>query len=42
MIYLVEPTKIFDLNDRKPCRTDICGRLSIEPICPPVIICPIY
>jgi hypothetical protein len=38
MIYLIDPE--FMGNQR--CRSrDICGRLSIQPICPPNLICPL-
>lgn len=33
MIYVVNPIS------KKPSP---CGRLSIHPVCPPVLICPLY
>jgi hypothetical protein len=41
MIYLIEPLAVLDQKCIIVCRTDICGRLSIHPICPPTS-CPIH
>ncbi len=35
MIYLIEPLAVLDHKCKTVCNTDICGRLSIHPICPP-------
>jgi hypothetical protein len=40
MIYLIEPTAL-DFRCKTVCGTNICGRLSIHPICPPNTVCPL-